>query len=151
MVWQYSARRRPQCLLPGRRDGSMRRSSHALIESQHDIETDCHTAAELFESFATHKEWDVICFAHCGGRYADITMAHDGSDSKNQSRCIRPGVRLSGWFKTRLTAVIRVGNHRKFGWTQRTSRCQLPGGWLVRCSRRLDLLHHARAQQGSAD
>lgn len=61
----------------------MRRSSHALIESQHDIETDCHTAAELFESFAEHKEWDVICFAHCGGRYADITMAHDGRFEKS--------------------------------------------------------------------
>ena len=61
----------------------MRRSSHALIESQHDIETDCHTAAELFESFAENKEWDVICFAHCGGRYADITMAHDGRFEKS--------------------------------------------------------------------
>ncbi len=62
---------------------TMRRSSHALIESQHDIETDCHTAAELFESFARHDEWDVICFAHCGGRYADITMAHDGRFEKS--------------------------------------------------------------------
>jgi len=61
----------------------MRRSSHALIESQHDIETDCHTAAELFESFANNKEWDVLCFAHCGGRYADITMAHDGRFEKS--------------------------------------------------------------------
>ncbi|OED38570.1 hypothetical protein AB833_19190 [Chromatiales bacterium (ex Bugula neritina AB1)] len=62
---------------------TMRRSSHALIESQHDIDTDCHTAAELFESFAKHNEWDVICFAHCGGRYADITMAHDGRFEKS--------------------------------------------------------------------
>ncbi|MBX2838978.1 MAG: DUF3604 domain-containing protein, partial [Gammaproteobacteria bacterium] len=61
----------------------MRRSSHALIESQHDIETDCHTAAELFESFARNEEWDVICFAHCGGRYADIAMAHDGRFEKS--------------------------------------------------------------------
>lgn len=62
---------------------TMRRSSHALIESQHDIDTDCHTAAELFQSFARHDEWDVICFAHCGGRYADITMAHDGRFEKS--------------------------------------------------------------------
>lgn len=61
----------------------MRRSSHALIESQHDIDTDCHTAVELFQSFAKHKEWDVICFAHCGGRYADISMAHDGRFEKS--------------------------------------------------------------------
>ena len=62
---------------------TMRRSSHALIEDQFDIDTDCHTAAELFESFANHKEWDVICMAHCGGRYADITMAHDGRFEKS--------------------------------------------------------------------
>lgn len=61
----------------------MRRSSHALIEDQSDADTDCHTAAELFESFAKHEEWDVICMAHCGGRYADITMAHDGRFEKS--------------------------------------------------------------------
>ncbi len=61
----------------------MRRSSHALIENQSDIETDCHTAAELFENFAKNEEWDVICFAHCGGRYADISMAHDGRFEKS--------------------------------------------------------------------
>jgi hypothetical protein len=62
---------------------TMRRSSHALIDDQSDIGTDCHTAAELFEAFAENKEWDVICFAHCGGRYADITMAHDGRFEKS--------------------------------------------------------------------
>ncbi len=61
----------------------MRRSSHALIEDQSDVDTDCHTAAELFQSFAQHEEWDVICMAHCGGRYADITMAHDGRFEKS--------------------------------------------------------------------
>ncbi|MEM7258703.1 MAG: DUF3604 domain-containing protein, partial [Pseudomonadota bacterium] len=58
-------------------------SSHALIEDQWDIDTDCHTAGALFESFAAHEEWDVICMAHCGGRYADITMAHDGRFEKS--------------------------------------------------------------------
>ncbi|MFK7874840.1 MAG: DUF3604 domain-containing protein [Paracoccaceae bacterium] len=62
---------------------TMRRSSHALIEDQFDMGTDCHTAGELFEAFAENKEWDVICFAHCGGRYADITMAHDGRFEKS--------------------------------------------------------------------
>ncbi len=62
---------------------TMRRSSHALIEDQSDVGTDCHTAGELFEAFAENKEWDVICFAHCGGRYADITMAHDGRFEKS--------------------------------------------------------------------
>ncbi|MFD1158817.1 DUF3604 domain-containing protein [Roseovarius aestuarii] len=62
---------------------TMRRSSHALIEDRSDVGTDCHTAGELFEAFAENKEWDVICFAHCGGRYADITMAHDGRFEKS--------------------------------------------------------------------
>ena len=62
---------------------TMRRSSHALIEDQSDVGTDCHTAGALFEAFAKNKEWDVICFAHCGGRYADITMAHDGRFEKS--------------------------------------------------------------------
>ncbi|MEP0942917.1 MAG: DUF3604 domain-containing protein [Rhizobiaceae bacterium] len=62
---------------------TMRRSSHALIEDQSDAGTDCHTAGELFEAFAENQEWDVICFAHCGGRYADITMAHDGRFEKS--------------------------------------------------------------------
>ncbi len=62
---------------------TMRRSSHALIEDQSDLDTDCHTAGDLFEAFADNKEWDVICFAHCGGRYADITKAHDGRFEKS--------------------------------------------------------------------
>ncbi|QJF52609.1 DUF3604 domain-containing protein [Roseobacter ponti] len=62
---------------------TMRRSSHALIEDQSDAGTDCHTAGELFEAFAREEEWDVICFAHCGGRYADITLAHDGRFEKS--------------------------------------------------------------------
>ena len=85
----------------------MRRSSHALIESQHDINTDCHTAAELFESFAKNEEWDVICFAHCGGRYADISMAHDGRFEKSVEvlQRILPGVLLSGWCRMLLPTV----------------------------------------------
>ncbi len=62
---------------------TIRRSSHALIEDQGDADTDCHTAARLFEAFAEHGEWDAICWAHCGGRYADIAMAHDGRFEKS--------------------------------------------------------------------
>ena len=61
----------------------MRRSSHALIEDQSDLDTDCHTVNELFEAFSQNEEWDVICFAHCGGRYADISIAHDGRFEKS--------------------------------------------------------------------
>lgn len=59
-------------------DRVIRRSSHALIEDQSDTATDCHTAADLFEAFAEAREFDVVCYAHCGGRYADIGFAHDG-------------------------------------------------------------------------
>ena len=61
----------------------IRRSSHALIEDQSDADTDCHTASELFKAFADNEEWDVISFAHCGGRYADISKAHDGRFEKS--------------------------------------------------------------------
>ena len=56
----------------------IRRSSHALIEDRATADTDCLTAAALFEAFAAAGEMDVVCFAHCGGRYADIALAHDG-------------------------------------------------------------------------
>jgi hypothetical protein len=56
----------------------IRRSSHALIEDRATAQHDCTTAAELFEAFARAGELDVVCFAHCGGRYADIELAHDG-------------------------------------------------------------------------
>jgi Protein of unknown function (DUF3604) len=55
----------------------IRRSSHALIADSSDLESDCATAAQLFEALGRDRE-DGICFAHCGGRYADIRQAHDG-------------------------------------------------------------------------
>ncbi len=55
----------------------IRRSSHALVPDRSDIHTDANTAGRLFQLFAEKKE-DVVCFAHCGGRYADIRLAHDG-------------------------------------------------------------------------
>ena len=62
---------------------TIRRSSHALIEDQSDADNDCYSANELFKSFAKNSEWDVICFAHCGGRYSDINIAHDGRFEKS--------------------------------------------------------------------
>jgi hypothetical protein len=61
----------------------IRRSSHALIEDRSDIGTDADTARELFDAFAANNEWDVVCYAHCGGRYADIRAAHDGRFEKS--------------------------------------------------------------------
>lgn len=55
----------------------IRRSSHALVPDRSDLHTDATTAAELFRVFADTGE-DVVCFAHCGGRYADVKLAHDG-------------------------------------------------------------------------
>ena len=62
---------------------TIRRSSHALIEDQRTADTDCFTAADLFEAFAAEQEFDVVCYAHCGGRYADIGYAHDGRFEKS--------------------------------------------------------------------
>ncbi|MEO0681143.1 MAG: DUF3604 domain-containing protein [Pseudomonadota bacterium] len=56
----------------------IRRSSHALIEGGDAAGTDARTAAKLFEDLAEAGEWDVVMYAHCGGRYADIEVAHDG-------------------------------------------------------------------------
>jgi len=50
------------------------RSSHALVDDLSDAHTDAHSAAELFEAL---KDEDCVVFAHIGGRYADIKMAHD--------------------------------------------------------------------------
>ncbi|MDH3579280.1 MAG: DUF3604 domain-containing protein, partial [Hyphomicrobiales bacterium] len=58
-------------------DRPIYRSSHALINDHSDIETDCGTAAELFEKLIANGE-DAVCLAHCGGRYADVKVAHDG-------------------------------------------------------------------------
>ena len=59
-------------------DRIIRRSSHALIPDRATAHHDCLTAGDLFEAFADAGEFDVVCFAHCGGRYADIELAHDG-------------------------------------------------------------------------
>lgn len=50
------------------------RSSHALVDDHSDIETDANSANDLFEVL---KDEDCVVFAHIGGRYADIKVAHD--------------------------------------------------------------------------
>jgi hypothetical protein len=55
----------------------IRRSSHALVQDKSDVETDSTTAERLFDDLKAAGE-DVVAFAHCGGRYADIKLAHDG-------------------------------------------------------------------------
>ena len=50
------------------------RSSHALVDDLSDVDTDSNSAADLFEAL---KGEDCTVFAHIGGRYADIKMAHD--------------------------------------------------------------------------
>jgi len=62
---------------------TLRRSSHALVQDHTDIDTDANSAAELFEALAENKEWDVVGYAHCGGRYADVKLAHDGRFEKS--------------------------------------------------------------------
>lgn len=53
----------------------VRRSSHALLTDRSDIDTDCTDAGMLFEALQGE---DVFAYAHVGGRYADLTVAHDG-------------------------------------------------------------------------
>ena len=50
------------------------RSSHALVDDLSDVDTDSNSAKDLFEAL---KDEDCAVFAHIGGRYADIKMAHD--------------------------------------------------------------------------
>ncbi|HZV93185.1 MAG TPA: DUF3604 domain-containing protein, partial [Caldimonas sp.] len=50
------------------------RSSHALIDDLSDLDTDANSAADLFDAL---KDENCLVFAHIGGRYADIRMAHD--------------------------------------------------------------------------
>ncbi|MEM6941449.1 MAG: DUF3604 domain-containing protein [Pseudomonadota bacterium] len=59
-------------------DRIIRRSSHALIAGGDTQGTDALTCAQLFKDLAAAGEWDVVIYAHCGGRFADIAVAHDG-------------------------------------------------------------------------
>jgi hypothetical protein len=56
-------------------EGTMHRSSHVLVPNRSDADTDCHSAAELL---ATLRREGALTCAHVGGRYADVTVAHDG-------------------------------------------------------------------------
>ena len=58
-------------------DRPIYRSSHALINDNSDADTDCGTAVELFDKLIANGE-NAVCLAHCGGRYADVKVAHDG-------------------------------------------------------------------------
>ncbi len=51
------------------------RSHHALVEDLSDVATDANSAGDLFEAL---KDENCVVFAHIGGRYADIKVAHDG-------------------------------------------------------------------------
>ena len=55
-------------------DRQIHRSSHALVDDHSDVATDAHSAEALFQVL---KDEDCVVFAHVGGRYADIKMAHD--------------------------------------------------------------------------
>ncbi len=58
---------------------TIHRSSHAQIADPTDMvdeESDAHTAHELFKKL---RAKDCVVAAHVGGRYADITFAHDNA------------------------------------------------------------------------
>ena len=50
------------------------RSSHALVDDLSDLASDANSAGELFRALGRE---DCVVFAHVGGRYADIKIAHD--------------------------------------------------------------------------
>jgi len=50
------------------------RSSHALVDDLSDVDSDATSAKDLFDALEGE---DCIVFAHIGGRYADIKVAHD--------------------------------------------------------------------------
>ena len=52
------------------------RSSHALVPDHWDLDSDCRTAGELFAALAKDGG-DSIVVSHCGGRYANLAVAHD--------------------------------------------------------------------------
>jgi hypothetical protein len=54
----------------------IRRSSHALVADRSDSKTDCWDARALFSALGPDFSQTVV-WAHCGGRYADISYAHD--------------------------------------------------------------------------
>ncbi len=53
---------------------SIHRSHHALVADLSDLTSDANSAEDLF---AALEDEDCVVFAHIGGRYADIKMAHD--------------------------------------------------------------------------
>lgn len=55
-------------------DRPIHRSSHALVDDLDDQDSDATCAEDLF---AALKNEDCVVFAHVGGRYADIKIAHD--------------------------------------------------------------------------
>lgn len=57
---------------------TLRRSSRALVADRDHPETDCRHVRQLYAALAEAGEMDVVMFAHCGGRYADLSIGHDG-------------------------------------------------------------------------
>ncbi len=55
-------------------DRQIHRSSHALVDDLSDVASDANSAEALFQVL---KDEDCVVFAHVGGRYADIKLAHD--------------------------------------------------------------------------
>jgi len=55
-------------------DQPIHRSSHALVDDLSDIDSDASSARDLFSRL---QDRDCVVFAHIGGRYADVKIAHD--------------------------------------------------------------------------
>jgi hypothetical protein len=64
-------------------DAVLYRSSTALIDEAPLPGTIARTASELFTKLRTGHPGTAIAFAHVGGRYADVKLAHDGVVEKS--------------------------------------------------------------------
>jgi len=53
----------------------IRRSSRVLLDETAGVENDCHRVTDLFEALQGE---DAVVIAHVGGRYADLSVGHDG-------------------------------------------------------------------------
>ena len=127
-------------------DRPIYRSSHALINDHSDIDTDCGTAAELFEKLIANKE-DAVCLAHCGGRYADVKVAHDGR--------VETAVEVhSSWgtfewiLQDALEMGYRVGTVCNSDGHKGRPGASYPGVVEIRRRWRADLFPHVRADTG---
>ncbi|MEZ5835705.1 MAG: DUF3604 domain-containing protein [Geminicoccaceae bacterium] len=124
----------------------IRRLSHAMVLDRL-ISTATPRQPEFFAALAADDE-NAICFAHCGGRYADIKLFHDGRFERSVE--VHSAWGTFEWplhrrrLRQRVSCRDRLQQRRPQGPTGRLL-CRSRG---IRRYRRPHLLHHARTHPG---